>query len=316
MKALLAHAALFGLLLARHVGLGPGVRSTATEPIAPTQLAQLWAAPDDLERRDLMNGPWGADAGPPPAATYRFVARKEKGFSPGFDVRGPDGTEWSIKLGDEAQSEVVVSRILSAVGYHQPPVYYLPAWQLTGGPSPGLQPAGRFRPKLRSLRVTGNWSWQHNPFVGTRPYAGLIVLMMVLNNSDLGTLNNFEYDLDEGLEGARHWFVVRDLGGSLGETGYYRPRRNVIDAFELQPLIRKVRGNHVVLEYHGLERELLKDITIDDVGWTCGLLSKLSREQWEDAFRAGGYAPDVAARYIRKIQEKVSEGLATQRIDR
>ena len=45
-----------------------------------------------------------------------------------------DGVEWSVKLGPEAHTEVVLSRVLSAVGYHQPPVYYLPAWQLGGGP--------------------------------------------------------------------------------------------------------------------------------------------------------------------------------------
>src|SRR5438309_1091354 len=122
------------------------------------------------------------------------------------------------------------------------------------------RPPNRSRQR-RSRRVAGNWSWHHNPFVGTRPYQGLIVLMMILNNSDLGTLNNFEYDLDDEREGARHWFIVRDLGGSLGETGYYRPRRNYIEGFERQSFIRNVKSDHVVLEYRGLEKELLKGIT-------------------------------------------------------
>ena len=31
------------------------------------------------------------------------------------------------------------------------------------------------------------------------------------------------------------------------------------------------------------------------------LLAGLSERQWQDAFRAGGYNPEVSARFIRKI---------------
>ena len=309
MRALIAHAAMFGLLTLRHIGFAPAVESTANRPLTDADMTQFWAEPADLPQRNLFDGAWGADFAPPPDATYQFV-EQHNGFSPGFDLKGPDGIEWSAKLGDEAQTEVVASRVVSAVGYHQPPVYYVRSWKLEGGPSPGLQPAARLRPKVKGLDVVAHWSWQQDPFVDTRPYRGLIVLMMILNNSDLGTLNNYVYDLDDRREGARHWYVVRDLGASLGSTGYYRPRRNYIEGFEEQPLIKFVKADHVQLEYHGLEQELLKRITVDDVRWMCELLSRLSRDQWNDAFRAGGYDEQTAARYIAKIQEKISDGLA------
>ena len=41
----------------------------------------------------------------------------------------------------------------------------------------------------------------------------------------------------------------------------------------------------------------------------CGLLARLSPEQWNDAFRAGGYSGEEAARYIKKLRQKVTEGL-------
>ena len=47
-----------------------------------------------------------------------------------------------------------------------------------------------------------------------------------------------------------------------------------------------------------------------DVRWTTELLNRLTDAQWEDAFRAGGYSPDVRARYIKKIKAKIAEGLA------
>jgi hypothetical protein len=34
----------------------------------------------------------------------------------------------------------------------------------------------------------------------------------------------------------------------------------------------------------------------------------LSPEQWRDAFRAGGFEPAVAERFIRRIHEKIEQG--------
>jgi hypothetical protein len=48
----------------------------------------------------------------------------------------------------------------------------------------------------------------------------------------------------------------------------------------------------------------------DDVRWTCGLFARLSAEQWDDAFRAAGYEPSTRRRYIRKLLEKVQQGVS------
>jgi hypothetical protein len=89
----------------------------------------------------------------PRDASFAFLARDTSGWSPGFDVRSEDGTDWSVKLGPEAQSEVVSSRILWAVGFHQPPTYFLERWTLTGLES-GPQPPGRFRPSPGNRRIS------------------------------------------------------------------------------------------------------------------------------------------------------------------
>ena len=70
---------------------------------------------------------------PPPDADYKLKAKDATGFSVSYDVIGPDGVEWSAKIGPEAQTEVVLSRILWGLGYHQPPIYYLPSWRLDDG---------------------------------------------------------------------------------------------------------------------------------------------------------------------------------------
>jgi hypothetical protein len=75
------------------------------------------------------------------------------------------------------------------------------------------------------------------PFVGTQPYNGLLALMVFFSNSDLKNDNNSLYEFDEPHEQLKRWFVVRDLGATLGETGWPYPRRNWIEGFERQVAI-------------------------------------------------------------------------------
>ena len=47
-----------------------------------------------------------------------------------------------------------------------------------------------------------------------------------------------------------------------------------------------------------------------DVRWICGQLAALTDQQWHDAFRAGGFDDEVANRFIRRLKQKIAEGLA------
>ena len=39
-------------------------------------------------------------------------------------------------------------------------------------------------------------------------------------------------------------------------------------------------------------------------------LDALTDAQWQDAFRAGGYSKELADRFIRRLEQKIAEGLA------
>jgi len=291
--------------------IAPVMRSTLSSPATPDQLAELWEAPTDVSQQNLFDGPWGKELAPNPTATYAFVSAKTVGVSPGFAVIDEQGIEWSVKQGPEAKVEVVMSRVLSAVGYHQPPVYYLPVWTISGGPSSHAQSEGRFRPKHVVLKDKGEWSWQENPFIGTRPYNGLRVLMMILNESDLKNSNNTLYEVtapDNSRKPAHHWYVVRDIGTALGETGRLDPQRNDPALFERTRFINSVKNGVVNFNYHGRHQELADHISPEDVRWMCDLLAQLGIEQWRDAFRAGGYDAATSERFIIRIRAKVAEG--------
>jgi hypothetical protein len=303
-------ATLIGAMVLR--SLMPAASPTVyAAPAAP--LSALWTEPTDLAERDLFHGPWGAAKAPDPNAVYTFVRAKLHGANPGVVVRDANGREWHVKqearnIGFEAPAEVTLSRILSAVGYHQPPIYFLPSFTMTTASGTGAEPGGRFRLVEPALHDRGEWSWQSNPFVDRRQYAGLLVILVMFNSSDLKNSNNSLYEVARG-NGIERWYVVRDIGSSLGETSRYRPRRNDVQLFERSGFIRGVSPDGFVeFEYRGKNTDLLRRITPADVGWASALLDRLSATQWNDAFRAGGYPPETAARYIAVLRNRIIQG--------
>jgi hypothetical protein len=274
-------------------------------------LVQLWIERRNVAGLDLFHGPGGAQLLPHAGARWEYVDEDTTGSSRGWDVRDERGLVWDVKLGVEAQPEVVVSRLLWAAGYHQLPTYYVTAWTLTRKGKALPQPPGRFRPKLPSHKKVGDWSWQENPFVDTIPYRGLIVLNLMVNNWDFKTSNNAVYELTEPQDGARRWYVVKDIGSALGQT----PRiildgtPNDLERFERQGFVKGVKDGHVRFDYIRPHNELLAQITPSDVRWACERLGRLTAQQWSDAFRAAGYNDEQTTRYVRKLQAKVAEGM-------
>ena len=285
-----------------------------TTPPTPVPLSSWWAQPDNLSQQDLFHGPWGAAHAPDPAAEYTFLRPKSGGFNPGVIVRDPQGREWHVKQprlshGDEGPSEVVLSRVLSALGYHQPPVYYLPSFTMRDKSGVHTATGGRFRLDEPSMKDMGEWSWQQNPFVGQRPYEGLLVILLMFNSSDLKNSNNTLYQVTRGGRTV-DWYVVRDLGDALGKTGRFAPQRNNLEIFSRTRFITGVDDGFAEFgDYRGLHGELVhRRITPADVAWASALIGGLSDRQWQDAFRAGGYPPNVAGRFISILRSRVAEG--------
>lgn len=270
-------------------------------------LAELWIEPADLEQRDLFWGPGGRALAPPGDAEYKLIESDHRGHSPGYRVEGPDGRHWKVKIGDEAQPEIVVSRFLWAIGYHQPPMYWLPEWRLSGGAGVPNAP-GRFR--LESgFKKPAEWSWERNPFVGTRQLRGLLVANLVFNNWDLSASNNRLYELKQRQDGVTEWYVVQDVGAALGKSLFPLGSRNKVEDFESQDLITGASGGRPRFGYYSIHSHLTRDVEAADVVWVCRLLSRLSQRQRADAFRAAGYPDEVAARYLRMLDRKLRQGL-------
>ena len=281
----------------------------------------LWQEPADLATRDLYLGPGGEALKPPSTGgQYQFVAFKTTGTNPGYDVRDASGRLWSVKLGIEAQPEVTASRILWAMGYHQPPIYFVHSFSLVGMDG-GVKQTARFRTDFDQWKSGSDWKWESNAFKNTRPFKGLLVAQLVLNNWDLKSSNNRVYEAVDATAVPRRLYMVRDLGASLGaskQSSFFnilgtpgaQGSKADVDDFVAQGFIKKVDGNKVQFDYRGMYQPLIDTVTVPDVIWASERLAKISDEQWQAAFKAGAFVPADADRYIAKIKEKIAQGLA------
>ena len=291
-----------------------GVGRPQAQNAPPKPGVSMWAEPTDLASRDLFYGPWGRELAPDADDVYTLVELKHTGVNLGMTVRDSKGREWSVKqpfpgnLDSEAPVEVAVSRLLSGIGYRQPPVYYLPAFTLKDDFGRRVEIGGRFRPKLEALKEVGMWDWADNPFVGTKEYQGLIVLLMMFNSTDLKNSNNSLYEHRDG-DYVEQWYVARDVGSAFGDTNRIAPRKNHADSFEQMPFILGVNGGFVEFAYKGWYKNLVSArIKPEEVAWAANLLGQLSDKQMQDAFRAAGYDPNVASRFIAKLEQKIHQG--------
>lgn len=115
----------------------------AAGPTDTRSIAELWNEP--APGQDLSSGFGGRALSPDPTAKYTVIAVKKGGFSEGYTVVDPRKRERSVKFRPEALTEVVSSRILRGIGYHQPPIYLLEKRTAESATSPNPQPAARFR---------------------------------------------------------------------------------------------------------------------------------------------------------------------------
>jgi hypothetical protein len=291
-------------------GCRPALKATPDKPPSPAVMAELWREPEP--NRDLFWGVGGRALAPDPKVAYTVTDMKRGGFSRGYTLEDPKGREWSAKFPPEASTEVVASRLLWGIGYHQPPVYYLAEWQARKAPSPNPQLPARFRertPDFHGLDSGDPWSYYDNPFIGTRQMNGLLTVHAMLGNSDLKDQQNVTYTLTDPVEGARRWFVARDLGQTFGRTGALDPPRGDPDIFDETGFITGVENGFVRFDYAGRHKALFARITPADVRWACQRLAALSDQQLHDAFRAGGYPLVTADRFITRLRQKIAEGV-------
>ena len=268
--------------------------------------AVMWS-PVKVESRNLYHGA-GGTAMRPDVRRVAFIKKDTGGNNLKYRIRDARGREWVAKIADESQPEVAANRLLWAIGYRTEIDYLVPRLTI---PGKGRYTNVRLEARPRGVDRDVRWTWDDNPFVDTREFKGLRVMMALINNWDLKDSNNaILRDRNEAQ------YVVSDLGSSFGKLP-------ISSAFILNRIGRSVNdpadyanstflhgidgGGEVDFYYKAKGKDLLKGITIEDARWVGRLLSRLSDRQLRDAFRAANYSAANQRLLAKAVRARINQ---------
>ncbi len=303
--------------------------------------AVAWRDPGDLAKRDLRTGPCAEALAP--AAPFAFVAEDKLGASPKFKVRDARGTVWSVKLGEEAQTETVATRLVWAMGYFAEESYYFQSVEVQNLPklSRGQEfvsnrntvRGARFEPRRETETRAATWEWDQNPFLGSREFNGLKVLMGLLGNYDIRPENNHIVSVKNAEGEAEARYVVSDIGATLGKVGGLggkRSKNNLAD-YSASKFVIGVDKGMVKFDFRtkpkgmgffasvfkpsygksqATKEKVMSNIPAEDARWMGTQLARLSDEQLRDAFRAAGYDSATMEGYVSAIRGRINQLVA------
>jgi hypothetical protein len=215
-------------------------------------------------------------------------------------VRDGAGREWVAKVSKEAQSETAATRLLWAVGYQTEITYLVPRVHI---PTKGDFTNVRFEARPKQVNRLDEWEWDKNPFIGTREFQGLKVMMVLFNNWDIKDSNNKVMAAGNELR-----YVISDLGATFGKTGSFitRSRNKPADFVEAE-FVDELKGPYVDFHYSGKRKGVFRDITVNQARWIGRLLSRLSDQQIRDAFRAANYDADEVQLLAEGVRARITE---------
>jgi len=282
----------------------------------------LWKEPRPTTASDWTWGPGGQEMVPRPP--FAFVKERFGGSNPKVEVRDAADRRWVVKFGSEAHTDTFAARLLNALGYASKPTFYLEKGTIES--VRGLKRAkyfvskdGSFRGGRFKLRVKGSadgdgndsWSWNENPFVGSRELGGLKILIMLTSNWDTkdardgkGNSNTAIIHSDSGVQ-----YAVTDWGATFGKYGgFFRRNRWDWGGYRIQTATFVKMSKDGPLEWgfkgkHG--QDFTAGVGVADVIWLDRYLSRITDEDLNAGFAASGAAQPVAREYTRLMRERI-----------
>ena len=332
-----------------------GEHKSASDPVKPVSIGALWHDPGDISALDLAFGEGGRAHAPRSDASYSFEKEDLGGSSTKFYVKDQNGVEWLVKVGDEARGETATTRLVWAMGYFTDEDYFLPSMHVSGMVKlhrqsraihkDGTVTNARLKRIQRGQKKLNTWAWADNPFLGSRELNGLRVIMALVNNWDLKTINNKVYgpkeakketapagddekisDLEKNQDGGGVRYAVSDLGASFGRTGGVSSRsKGKLKDYQKDNFIRAATPETVdfvmrtkpagILRlfrpHYYRQRTAMADtvgnIPRADAKWIGGQLARLTPEQIRSAFLAAGFTPKEADGYLIELKKRIVE---------
>jgi hypothetical protein len=289
----------------------------------------LWRDPRDAAL-DLRFGPGGREGRPEPPFT--FVEEHLSGSQPCIAVRDARARLWRVKWGYEARPESFAARVAWGCGYFAEITHFVSDGRIDGCAGLGRASAcvdaeGCFRdarferedPRVRMLFNEHSWSWDDNPFVGTRELSGLKLLVMLLSNWDAKDRrdvsrgsNTAIFEYREGAWKGEAHYLIADWGGAMGKWGTTPVSRGRWDVagFEAQTsqFVTGVADGMLTFGYQGQRTgEIAGGITVEHARWFHGHADRLSERALREALLVCGATGDEAARFAVALRERIRQ---------
>jgi hypothetical protein len=245
----------------------------------------------------------------PPQPPFSFVSEDTSGRSPKIDIRDANGVLWSVKFGPEVHAETFATRLAWALGYHSDTTWYIAGGTVEGASklkrtAAHVDKQGRFREarfehrdSACRLRAEAGWSWENNPFLGSRELHGLKLLTMLLSNWDHKDARDADsntgiLDCAEGAE-RRLFYYVTDWGGSLGKWGRkFDHTKWDCEGFASQSaeFVEAVENGFVKLGFTSGRSggEFKRNISVEDAAWFLDRFESISENDIREGLRASG----------------------------
>ncbi len=217
---------------------------------------------------------------------------------------------------------------VAALGYYADPTVFVAHGKVEGVTSLKraagfIQPDGSFsngslERRHGSLKsMTQDWAWNRNPFLGTKEFQGLKVLVMLLSNWDNKDARDRWVGSNTGIAertvNGRIQLIyrVKDWGQGLGAWGTdQRPKGWNCAAFTAQTksFLQGREGQYLRFGFTGQHTDDFKnDITVEDVRWLMHYLGRVTDTQLQNGLKASGATAEETACFATQLRERINQ---------
>jgi hypothetical protein len=304
------------------------IRRARPEPLQ-TRRTAIWHDPGMVDRLDFCNGPGGETGAPLPP--FQFLKEHTGGSNPCLSVRDARDRTWRVKWGDEVRSETFATRLAWSAGYYVETAYFIPRGRIEGvgklerardciGEDHAFKDA-RFEldeDGVDKLFDEHGWSWNDNPFVGTRELNGLKIVLMLTSNWDNKDVRDvargsntaiFQHRIHGGAIEAR--YLIIDWGASMGKWGslVFRGKWDCAGYESQTPeFVKGVENGIVKWGYVGQRTEdATEGIRVEDVRWLYQYVGRIRDEQIQEGLVASGATDEEVESFTRAIRERINQ---------
>ena len=274
----------------------------------------IWLDPGDPSLFDFQYGLAGSEQVPRPP--FSFVNEDLSRTTPKINVTDARGVRWNVKWGDEAVPSIFCTRLASACGYLVEPEYFVASGRIDKVHDlqrvrryvldDGSFVNARFQLRTDSPKYLKGeyWPLVNNPFLGSREFAGMKILMLLVSNWDKRD-SNFGIFEDVSAGNRRYLYIQTDWGASFGKFGnpFTRSKWNCKEfADQTEGFVEGIDKGRIKWGFGDWD-----DIRVSDARWLLQYLGKITDTQIRLGLSTSGATAQETDCYAQALRQRIDQ---------